>query len=96
MSEFIKDSSIVIIRVITILPLILLTTLFMGKRTIGEVPIFDFLVIVVLGSVVGADIADPNVKHLPTVVAIIGIGLLQKIVSYIKIYHSKNWKINYF
>lgn len=89
MLEFIKDSSLVIIRIITILPLVLFITIFMGKRTIGEVPIFDYLVIITLGSVVGADIAEPNVKHIPTVVAIIGIGLLQKIVSSIKISNRK-------
>lgn len=89
MVEFIKDSSLVIIRIITILPLVLFVTIFMGKRTIGKVPIFDYLVIIILGSVVGADIAEPNIKHIPTVVAIVGIGLLQKIVSSIKISNRK-------
>ncbi|MCS3600250.1 uncharacterized membrane protein YcaP (DUF421 family) [Bacillus sp. JUb91] len=36
----------------------------MGKRAIGELPIFDFLIIITLGAVVGADIADPSIKHL--------------------------------
>ncbi|WP_070000060.1 DUF421 domain-containing protein [Cellulosilyticum sp. I15G10I2] len=89
MFEFIKDSSLVLIRIITILPLILFTTLYMGKRTIGEIPIFDFLVILILGSVVGADIADPNIKHLPTVVAIIGIAILQRIIANLKITNRK-------
>lgn len=89
MLEFIKDSSIVFIRIITILPLVLFITIFMGKRTIGEVPIFDYLVIIILGSVVGADIAEPNIKHIPTAVAIVVIGLLQKTVSYIKISNRK-------
>ena len=89
MLEFIKDSSLVFMRLITILPLVLFTTIYMGKRTIGEIPIFDFLVIIILGSVVGADIADPNIKHFPTAVAIVGIGLLQKIISTLKVSNRK-------
>ena len=89
MFEFMRDSSLIFLRIFTILPLVLFVTIFMGKRTIGELPIFDYLVIIILGSVVGADIAEPNVKHLPTAVAIVGIGLLQKIVSYIKIKNRK-------
>lgn len=61
----------------------------MGKRTIGELPVFDFLIIVTLGAVVGADIADPNIKHLPTVINIIGIGILQRIVANLKISNRK-------
>ncbi|MFC4388065.1 DUF421 domain-containing protein [Gracilibacillus marinus] len=81
----IEDLLIVVGRIITILPLLLLITLFMGKRAIGELPVFDFLVIITLASVVGADIADPNIHHLPTIIAVIAIGLLQKIVSHLKL-----------
>ncbi|GAE93964.1 hypothetical protein JCM21714_3086 [Gracilibacillus boraciitolerans JCM 21714] len=73
----------------TILPLLLFITLFMGKRAIGELPVFDFLVIITLASVVGADIADPDIHHFPTVVAIIAIGFLQKFVSHLKLAHRK-------
>lgn len=76
-------------RIYTILPLLLIVTLIMGKRSIGELPVFDFLTILVLGSVVGADIADPNVNHLFTVIAIIAIGILQFTVSKLKIKHRK-------
>ncbi|RFA33410.1 DUF421 domain-containing protein [Virgibacillus dokdonensis] len=73
-------------RVVTILPLALFATLFMGKRSIGELPVFDFLVILTLGSVVGADIADPEVNHIYTAIAIVAIALLQKLVA--------TWKMN--
>ncbi|MCA1320175.1 DUF421 domain-containing protein [Bacillus tianshenii] len=79
----------VMLRIVTIMPLMLLVTLFMGKRSIGELPVFDFLVILTLGSVVGADIADPEIHHLPTVGAIIGIALLQKIIAWWKIKNRK-------
>ena len=37
-------------EVFTIIPLILVITLFMGKRSIGELPVLDFLVIIALGT----------------------------------------------
>jgi uncharacterized membrane protein YcaP (DUF421 family) len=86
MFELTKEILLILGRILTILPLLLLITLFMGKRAIGELPIFDFLIIVTLGAVVGADIADPDIKHLPTAIAIILIGLFQRIIA--------NWKIS--
>lgn len=88
-----SDLLIVVGRIITILPLLLFITLFMGKRAIGELPVFDFLVIITLASVVGADIADPDIQHFPTIVAIIMIGLLQKVVSHLKIANRKIGKL---
>lgn len=89
MIEFLLDSVHVLGRIITFLPLLLFLTLYMGKRAIGELPIFDFLIIVILGAVVGADIADPEIKHLPTAVALVGIALLQRIVAKLKISKRK-------
>jgi uncharacterized membrane protein YcaP (DUF421 family) len=93
MLETMKEILLVIGRVVTILPLLLLITLYMGKRAIGELPVFDFLVIITLASVVGADIADPNIHHFPTVIAIIAIGILQRVVAKWKI---SNRKVNRF
>ncbi len=85
MFEFLSDSLLVLGRIVTILPLLLFMTLYMGKRAIGELPIFDYLIIITLGAVVGADIADPSIKHFPTAVAIIIIALFQRVIT--------NWKI---
>ena len=85
MLEFLKDILIILARILTILPLLLFTTLFMGKRAIGEIPVFDFLVVIILGAVVGADIADPNIEHFPTIMTIIFIGIFQRVIA--------NWKI---
>ncbi|WP_241655852.1 DUF421 domain-containing protein [Halobacillus litoralis] len=79
------DTLKVIGRIVTILPLLLGVGIFMGKRSIGELPVFDFLVVLVLGSVVGADIADPKINHIHTVTAIIMIALLQKFIIRIKL-----------
>lgn len=84
--EWIKDILLVLGRIVTIIPLLLFITLFMGKRSIGQLPVFDFLIIVTLGAVVGADIADPKIHHIPTAITIVAIGILQRIVT--------RWKIS--
>ena len=63
MLDFIKDMLIILARILTILPLLLFITLFMGKRAIGEIPVFDFLIVIILGALVGADIADPEMSY---------------------------------
>lgn len=83
--DIVMDSLKVIGRIVTILPLMLAIGLFMGKRSIGELPVIDFLTVLVLGSVVGADIADPNIHHIHTVVAIMVIALLQKAIVLLKL-----------
>ncbi|WP_100407140.1 DUF421 domain-containing protein [Bacillus solitudinis] len=75
------ELAIIFGRIITIIPLLLVMTLVMGKRSIGQVPIFDFLIIVTLASVTGADIADPSISHVHTGFAIVAIGFFQKIVA---------------
>ncbi|KMM38503.1 DUF421 domain-containing protein [Guptibacillus hwajinpoensis] len=91
--DILMDSVKVIFRIITILPLMLAIVLYMGKRSIGELPVFDFLVILVFGAVVGADIADPKINHFHTVVAMIIIALLQKLIIYLKLKHQKVGKL---
>lgn len=87
--ELMNELLVVAGRIITILPLMLGITFYMGKRSIGELPVFDFLVIITLGAVVGADIADPAIPHIHTAVAIVLIGLLQIIVSKLVIKYRK-------
>lgn len=89
----IKDSLLVIGRIYTIYPLLLAITLFMGRRSIAQLPIFDFLIFLSLGSVVGADIADPKVEHIHTAVSIIFIGIMQKLFSYLLIKSRKFEKL---
>lgn len=81
---------LIFLRLISIMPLLLFCTIYiMGKRPIGELPVFDFLSIIVIGAVVGADIADPSIKHLPTAFAVVILALLQKIISIISIKNKK-------
>ncbi|HZG72125.1 MAG TPA: DUF421 domain-containing protein [Chondromyces sp.] len=85
----IKEILLVYGRIVTILPLLLAATLFMGKRSIGELPVFDFLVIITLGAVVGADIADPKIEHIHTAMTVIGIAVLQRLISNLVIKYRK-------
>jgi len=81
---------LILFRIITIMTLLLLATLFiMGKRPIGELPVFDFLSIIVIGAIVGADIADPKIKHLPTAFAVIATALLQRLISWVSIRNKR-------
>ncbi|GAK02361.1 hypothetical protein JCM19037_592 [Geomicrobium sp. JCM 19037] len=89
MENIFSETIIVLSRIITILPLLLIITLFMGKRSIGELPVFDYLIIITLASVTGADIADPSVPHFHTVFAIIAIAALQKIWTNLSLRYPK-------
>lgn len=89
-----NDYLIVFIRIISIMTLLLFCTLaIMGKRPIGELPVFDFLSIIVIGAIVGADIADPEIKHSPTVFAVILLSLFQRLISFISIKSKKFRKL---
>lgn len=82
-----------LVRVLTILPLMHLVTLLMGRRSVGELPVFDFLVVLVMGSVVGADLADPSVPHGPTALTVVAISLLQYALTRLKVssYKVRDW-----
>jgi len=56
----------------------------MGKRSIGELPVLDFIIAITIGSVVGADLADPSVPHGPTIVMVVIIGIFQYGMTYFK------------
>ncbi|UQD51802.1 DUF421 domain-containing protein [Bacillus methanolicus] len=81
MLESVKEIFVVYGRIITLVPLLLITILFIGKRSISELPVFDFIIIITLGVVVGAAIAIPDISLLRTTVAISAIGFIQRVIS---------------
>ncbi|OEH94463.1 hypothetical protein BFG57_07945 [Bacillus solimangrovi] len=87
------DSVKVLGRIITLLPFMLLLGLYMGKRSIGELPVFDFLAVMVFAAVIGADIANPEINHIPTVVAMVAIAIIQKGITFLKIKNRKIGKM---
>ncbi|MFC7060941.1 DUF421 domain-containing protein [Halobacillus seohaensis] len=91
--DILMDSLKVIGRIVTILPFMLVIGLYMGKRSVGELPVFDFLVILVLGAVVGADIADPNIEHIHTAVAMVTLALLHQFIIFMKLKSRKVGKL---
>lgn len=80
---------LVAFRIITAMALILFLILKTGRRKIGELPVYDFLSIIVIGSVIGADIAEPDTPHLPTLFAIILMVVIQYLVSCLLINNKK-------
>lgn len=87
--ELMMELLIITGRVFTIFPLLLGVTLYMGKRAIGELPVFDFLIIISLSAITGADLADPNISHIHTAYAIVIVGLLHKGVTTLNIKYRK-------
>lgn len=79
--DIIKELGIVTLRVVTIFPLMLGITLFIGKRSIASMSVFDYLIIIALGAIIGADLADPTVPHIHTAYTLVIVGLLQKYVA---------------
>ncbi|GAA0742196.1 DUF421 domain-containing protein [Clostridium oceanicum] len=84
------------LKVFTILPFLLFTILKSGRRKIAELPVFDFLIIMVLGAIVGADISDPKLKYFPTAYAIILVILLYNVVVFFKLKYRKFSKMTTF
>ena len=83
--EYLKIS----FRIISIMALLLILVLATGRRKIGELPVFDFLTIIILGNVVGADIADPKIPHLPTAYAVVMLIGIQYLMSYVVVRNRK-------
>ena len=69
------------LRIFFIMGLLLYLIMITGRRKIGELPVFDFLAIIVLGNVVGADIAEPKVPQMPTAYAVVLIIAIQYVMS---------------
>ncbi|NGP46357.1 DUF421 domain-containing protein [Bacillaceae bacterium SIJ1] len=76
-----QEFLLILLRVITILPFLWLVILFMGRRSMQRLPIFDFMIVLAIGSIVGADLADPDIAHWPTITALFLVALLQKVVA---------------
>ncbi|PAB60821.1 DUF421 domain-containing protein [Anaeromicrobium sediminis] len=75
-------------RVVTIMLILLISTLIIsGRRTLDQLPVFDFLTIIVIGAITGADIAEPKVHHFHITFAIVMTYLLQK---FLNIMHLKS------
>lgn len=81
------------LRVISIMALALFLTLITGRRKIGELPVFDFLVVITIGQIIGADIADPQIPHLPTAYALILVLGIHYLYTFIILKNRKVGKI---
>lgn len=64
--ETVKELLLVTGRIATIFPLLLLIALYMGKRSIGELPVFDFLVEMLELATAVAKAFAADIVQLPT------------------------------
>lgn len=80
---------IIALRIVSIMALFLFLILKTGRRKLGELPVYDFLSVIVIGSVIGADIAEPDIPHLPTMFAVVILIALQFLVSKLLINNKK-------
>lgn len=80
-------------RIVSILIIFLFVTLITGRRHISELPVFDFLIILTLGSVVGADIAQPDISHKMIIFSTVLIIALQYLYGLIIIKSRKIGKL---
>ncbi|MGI6366552.1 MAG: DUF421 domain-containing protein [Bacillota bacterium] len=72
---------VILIRVFITWPLLFITTMLMGKRNMGQLPVFDFIIVITVGSIAATNLADPAVPHGPTLMSIGVIALIQIIFS---------------
>ncbi|MTI94035.1 MAG: DUF421 domain-containing protein [Firmicutes bacterium] len=76
---------VIIGRVFITWPLLYVVTVLMGKRNMGQLPVLDFIIVITIGSIAGADLADPAVPHGPTLATIVAIALIQFGFTWLKI-----------
>lgn len=51
---------VILIRVFITWPLLFITTMLMGKRNMGQLPVFDFIIVITVGSIAATNLADPR------------------------------------
>ena len=68
-------------RTLTVLAVLWVMTFIMGKRLMGELPVIDFMIALTIGNIAGADLADLEIPHLPTIVAIVLLGGLHYLIT---------------
>lgn len=68
-------------RTVGLMVLFLAVALILGKRHIAEMSVLDVITLITLGSVAGADLADPKVPHGPTILAVVLIALFHVAIT---------------
>lgn len=83
---------ITVFHIIVTMIVLLMMSLLMGKRHLGELTPLDFIVSITIGTVAGAGIVDPSIDLATVVISIIIIGLSQFVISWVTM---KNRKIQH-
>lgn len=82
----------VIWKTISIYFIILITLKFMGKREIGELSLFDFVVILLIADL-SAVTLDNNISFLYSIIPIVLLALIQKLLAFLSLKSNKIRKL---
>lgn len=87
----------VVFHILVTISALLFMSLLMGKRHLGDLSPLDFIILIALGTVAGASIADPESDLVTSLAGIILLGIIQISVSLItlknrRLQHEVNFK----
>jgi uncharacterized membrane protein YcaP (DUF421 family) len=80
-----EQLGVIAFTIVSIMGVMLIVWLAMGKRQLGELTPLDFAVSITAGTVAGAGIADPRIELGRTIVALVLLGVLQVSISVLSV-----------
>lgn len=93
MASLLLDALILGGRAVIIYAVVLLMVKLMGKREVGQLSPFDFVVGVMIGSVAALPMEDPRLPFLPALVPIVVLAGLEILVSTLALHSVKVRKL---
>ncbi|OWZ83786.1 DUF421 domain-containing protein [Natranaerobius trueperi] len=76
-----------LVRSITTVFFLWVFMVLIGRRLMGELSVFDFVIAITIGNIAGADLPDLSIPHIPTLISIILLGGILRLTN-IGIMHS--------
>ncbi|MBP2637645.1 MAG: hypothetical protein H6Q72_3552 [Firmicutes bacterium] len=87
---------ITLFRVVAGMGVLLILMLTTGLRPVSEFSSFDFLISITIGAVAGALIVDPRIELVSSLVALLALGVMQVLFSWLSIkIRPVNHKLNF-
>ncbi|WP_425059791.1 hypothetical protein SCACP_04000 [Sporomusa carbonis] len=87
---------ITLFRVVTGMGVLLIVMLAIGRRQLGEFSPFDFIISITIGAIAGALIVDHRIDLISALLAIVALGVMQILFSWLTIkIRPFNYKLNF-
>lgn len=80
---------VTLFHIVVTMGVLLVISLLIGKRHIGELSPLDFIVAITIGTVAGAGVVDPRIDLATVVISIVSIGIIQFFLSWLTIKSRK-------